>query len=71
MSVFPGMPSKRFLYGGDRVTLGLNTLVSDLPYADIFRGIINETEWFTHKLVRIRKIVIHDTQHIAQKQYYC
>lgn len=47
LSVYPGMPSKRFLYEGDRVTSGVDTLVSNLPYADIFRGIINENEWFT------------------------
>lgn len=55
------MPSKRFLYESNRVTSRINILVSNLPYSDLFRGIINETEWFTFKLMRSRKIVIHGT----------
>lgn len=59
LATYPGMPSKKFLYEGDYVTPGEITLVCNLPYAVIFRGIINEAEWFTYKLMRSSKIIVH------------
>ncbi|KYN26667.1 hypothetical protein ALC57_03960, partial [Trachymyrmex cornetzi] len=67
LAVYFGMPSKKFLYKGDHVTLGEMVLVSNLPYAIIFRGIINESEGFTYELMHSPKIVIHGTTYCPKK----
>lgn len=61
------MSSKKFLYKGDHVTPGEIVLISNLPYAIIFRGIINESEWFTYELMRSPKIVIHGTTYCPKR----
>lgn len=67
LAVYPGMPSKRFLYKGNHITPGETTLVCNFPYAIIFREIINEAEWFTYKLMRSSKIVINGTTYCPKQ----
>ncbi|XP_066588077.1 uncharacterized protein [Prorops nasuta] len=59
LSSCPGMPSKKFLYQGDYVASGHSILICNLPYSNIFHGIVKENEWFSCEMMRSSKIIIY------------
>lgn len=59
LASYPGTDSKKFLYEGDYIALGVSVLLCNLPYAKIFHRIINESEWLTCQIMRSPKVIVH------------
>lgn len=54
------------LYKGDYIAPGTHDLLCNLPYADIFRGIINESQWLTCHMMRSPKVTVHGTTYFPK-----
>lgn len=74
LASYPGTDSKKFLYEGDYVAFGVSVLLCNLPFANIFHGMINESEWLTCQMMRSPKVIVHGTTHhcksIILLEYY-
>lgn len=51
LATFPGVPSKKYLYEGDKVSPGTTVLLRNLPNAPIFYNYVLENERLTCQMI--------------------